>query len=448
MEKTLNNLINLANLPSEIKREIATHLTLSELGFFAMTHKQALISILPLLRKFLLMRSKLTLCFGANCSLYYIQGGQLFVCGLNDFNELGLGHTKMQLDLVAIPWLKEQGEILQVVVGWGHTFLITKDNKLWACGYNKNGQLGLGNTDPSTIFTNVNLPGKLKQVFTLSTHTFILTDDDRLWACGDNSAGQLGLGHLSDCHIFTQVPLPEKPKQVVAELEYSLIVTTDGRLWACGGNDFGQLCMGHNNNCHTLTQVPLPVKVKQVFAKLYSTFVLTEEGQLWACGENGDSQLGLGDMNDCYFFKPVPLPHKVKEVIVGSNYNFLIDEDDKLWACGENKAGQLGLGHVNNCNIFTPVPLPNKVKQVIVDSFTLVVMEDFQLWGCGDTSFFSEFGLKKPTHTFSPVQKIPTIIWQDIQLNQMLYRLYEFAKGLNKSGEILQAPKNLTSTLA
>lgn len=46
----------------------------------------------------------------------------------------------------------EQRKVVWGIAGWNHTFFIRKDGRVLACGPNKFGQLGLGNTDNQYTF--------------------------------------------------------------------------------------------------------------------------------------------------------------------------------------------------------------------------------------------------------------------------------------------------------
>ena len=94
--------------------------------------------------------------------------------------------------------------VCEVVAGWGHSAVVTRDGDLWVCGRNFKGQLGLG--DPRAFPTNERghhfqsefvkvekLDGKkVIQVACGGEHTVALLDDGDCYTFGSNSSGQLG----------------------------------------------------------------------------------------------------------------------------------------------------------------------------------------------------------------------------------------------------------------
>lgn len=144
----------------------------------------------------------------------------LYVCGDNYFGQIGLGDNKECFNFTQVPWPENRGKIKHIIAALFYTIVLTQDNKLWVCGHNKYGQLGFGDEKDYDIFTALPWPeerGRINQVIVGWNHTFVLTEDNRLWACGNNDAGQLGLGDNINRSNFVLVKqLPIAMKQLIA----------------------------------------------------------------------------------------------------------------------------------------------------------------------------------------------------------------------------------------
>mmetsp|Transcript_26937 Transcript_26937/g.75892 ORF Transcript_26937/g.75892 Transcript_26937/m.75892 type:complete len:1891 (+) Transcript_26937:162-5834(+) len=96
-----------------------------------------------------------------------------------------------------------------VACGGHHTVAITESSAMsWGSG--QQGQLGLGNRQSCSEPLPVTLPVDVREVTTVAcgyNHTLFLTVCGRIYACGDNSCGQLGLGSsVTEVDTITEVP--------------------------------------------------------------------------------------------------------------------------------------------------------------------------------------------------------------------------------------------------
>jgi alpha-tubulin suppressor-like RCC1 family protein len=142
---------------------------------------------------------------GIGYSLATRRDGTLWAWGDNTFGELGLGDTS---ERHAPTQVGNAHDWAAVACLGHHSLALKRDGTLWAWGENCYGQLGVGDTTDRHSPTQVGAsrdwaaiaPGAAD-----SYHTVALKRDGTLWAWGFNRFGQLGLGDSTDRHVPTQV---------------------------------------------------------------------------------------------------------------------------------------------------------------------------------------------------------------------------------------------------
>lgn len=144
--------------------------------------------------------------------------------------------------------IKRQG-ITDIKSGNNHIVMLV-GSRVYALGDNDNGALG-------TIFrkgraiTSLFEPRKLdipnvSRIYTGGNHTFIVDRSDRVYACGLNNYGQLGLGSdikLNKAILPTEIPkLSGKwVKDIKGGEHHTLILMNNGWVFGAGINDHSQL---------------------------------------------------------------------------------------------------------------------------------------------------------------------------------------------------------------
>ena len=210
---------------------------------------------------------------------------------------------------------------VQVACGGHHTITLTRTGTLIGCGSGLCGQLGLGESRanvPSAQPVPLPAGAVAAQVACGGSHTCVVTTSGELLACGWNDQGQLGLGQGSDrfVSLLTAVPVPAPVKQIGCGSWHTCVLTVAGAVFTCGPNDNGQLGLdgvptGEDNDdakVRELRPVALPGEAAQVACGAGQTFAVTAGGAMLGWGANEEGQLGLGHRDDQSLPQPVPLP--------------------------------------------------------------------------------------------------------------------------------------------
>ena len=246
------------------------------------------------------------ICCGSGHTLMMKNDNTLWGCGRNEAGQLGLGDTTNRNIFTQIT--TNADNIKSIYCCSNHTFALKNNNTLWACGYNEHGRLGLGDKNSRTTFTQVTINAdNIKSVYCGGPHAFILKNDGTLWGCGYNGNSQLGLGDTNSRTTFTQITTnTDNIKSVYCGYHHTLILKNDGTLWGCGLNDSGQLGLGDTSNRTTFTIIGINSgNIRKICCGYSHTFILKNDGTLWGCGYNEYGQLGLEDMTNRNIFTQI-----------------------------------------------------------------------------------------------------------------------------------------------
>jgi alpha-tubulin suppressor-like RCC1 family protein len=185
-----------------------------------------------------------------------------------------------------------------------------------------------------------------------------LKTDGSLWACGYNGDGGLGLGdsgYFTSRYVPRRVEKNNKWSAISAGFCYTLALKTDGSLWAWGLNFDGRC----GNNIILDGDTPIRVRVgtdsdwSAISAGKAHTIALKTDGSLWAWGYNSDGELGDGT-NTCRY-RPVRVgtDNDWSAISAGIEHTIALKTDGSLWAWGNNYYGQLGDGTNTDRNVPT-----------------------------------------------------------------------------------------------
>ena len=136
-------------------------------------------------------------------------GGALYLCGANDWGQLGFADPRGAFELR--PWAPPDGALVEAFAcGAAHTAVLA-GGAAYVFGRNHRGQLGLGPGAPEfvAVATPVAVPGRQRvTALALGGDRSAFLAGGRVYACGANAQGQLGVGDRRDRAAPAWVPAP------------------------------------------------------------------------------------------------------------------------------------------------------------------------------------------------------------------------------------------------
>ena len=308
-------------------------------------------------------------------------------------------------------------KIRDIFAGASNVFILRDDDTLWAAGYNRSDQFGLGNTSSDNNSGGTNTGGAntsgayfvsinddtgtpfsgVETVSAGENHTVILKNDGTLWGAGDSSRGELGLG-IGKYPVFTRLTSKDGPvtgvKAAAVGNNSTFFIGSDNSLWATGFNYYGELGVGNRDTQSNFVNVETAGQnIKAIAAGLRHTVLLKEDGTLWAAGYNFNGQLGLGDTEDRNSFTEVKNAGSgIIAVAAGNYHTVILKNDGSVWTTGSNSLGQLGFAGKGDLSSFTRVsdekgrPL-SAVRMIAArGNLTVLVKSDGSIIMAGDYS--------------------------------------------------------------
>ncbi|XP_054264750.1 X-linked retinitis pigmentosa GTPase regulator-like [Macrosteles quadrilineatus] len=274
------------------------------------------------------------------------QNGRVFVFGSNEWGQLGLGHKSVVAKPSCIKSLKPE-QATHVACGRAHTLISTASGKLFVCGSNSDGQLGVGDTTDRDVPTVIDgVEGTIEQLSAGCLHSAVLNSKGEVFVWGSNSDGQLGLGEdVKSVLTPTRLHLKDSVAKISCGYYHTVLLTEEGQVYVCGEGEGGKLGLGVTESVRVPTVVSLDAWPISITAGGNHTFVVAVDGKVYGWGSNLSGQLGLST-NQSEVNVPTlidSLADKViKEVACGESHTAFVTELGELFTCGETRHGKLG----------------------------------------------------------------------------------------------------------
>lgn len=234
----------------------------------------------------IVLEAKIKKVVACDGSIFLVtEDDRILVCGNNMYGQLGIGSQIK--DLIKPYEIDLQTKVKKILNYSGTTFFITEGGEVFVCGFNLDNSLGLGIKERYVLTPQkYPLDAKIKEVVTASGATFFITTEGRVLSFGDNYYGQLGLGDQNNRAKLEEVKLEAKIEKIVAHKGSTFFITDDGRVFACGWNFRGQLGTGSKEKFILKPTSALlgEVKVKNIIFNGDFTLFITENNGVNLCG--------------------------------------------------------------------------------------------------------------------------------------------------------------------
>lgn len=183
----------------------------------------------------------------------------------------------------------------------------------------------------------------------------VLTAKGEVWVKGQNNYGQLGLGDYDARTEWTQVAFDEKIVSLSSPYTHTVALGESGTVYTWGENEFG---IAGNGSVKTSLTTPTKVTASYRYDSIAAgeDFVVgLNAGRLYAWGANDSSQLGTGDTIAILSPTLINTPVMFTSIKAGKNYVIALDVNQHVWAWGNNDHGQLGNGTTDTLNVPTQI---------------------------------------------------------------------------------------------
>ena len=262
------------------------------------------------------------------------------------------------------------GKCVGFAKGNGFQQAIGSDQTLWANGANDSGQLGQGNNNTYSGFTQNPTITNVQFVAAGTAFAMALDASGHLWTWGSEGAGELA--DFKTCiatpaQVPWQNPPPANPQPVTSSDDVIVLGAIPSEFWIWGTDP------GLYLNT-SLSSLPGPVvgpaslaAASTVYSSPLAQHALAiDAGTLYSWGLNTSGQLGSGTQGPLVqgTFQTVTLgAYPPTKAAAGAAHSFALDTNNDLWAWGNNTSGQLGISSgpvestaVANSPVKIPVP--------------------------------------------------------------------------------------------
>lgn len=310
--------------------------------------------------------------------------GLLFCWGNNAWDQLGSATeatcregTTSEARCVAEPIRVPIDErVIQVSVGMDWACATTESGQILCWGYGRGGHLGRGSlglglsrAEPEPVVGSVHYTS----VAVSTNFACGLSVEGSAYCWGTNRNGKLGVGDTEGRTVPTSVSGNLRFRTIALGTDHACGLTTDGAAYCWGEGNSGRLGTGEPTNRYTTPQrVQANVPFTDISLGGALSCASTESGSLYCWGSGRSGVMGADIVNTP--FQSVATPthvapdYQFQSFSVGFDYVCGVDMDENAWCWGSNGLGQLGNGTIDESFSATTAPervlFDGSIKQV------------------------------------------------------------------------------------
>ncbi|EFC35755.1 predicted protein [Naegleria gruberi] len=265
---------------------------------------------------------------GAFHTIILTRDHHIYIMGLNIFGQLGIDPKVMEQRVKNEVYINPKGELIDfsyiskpirldyfdymayegdfishISTGACHSAFLSNSGKLFMCGFNINGEIGMGQsirysfTPKKPIFRYpypyMDESPTIRAISCGLDHTIVVTENGEVFSTGKNEDGQLGLGDVKNRYEFNMVEyfenetLNSKIIDVECGMCHSIFIGTQSKnsnnskqeFYMSGCNKYGNLGLGDFENRKLPTKLTSVAKSKNGI--LWKIIVLQAHNSLW-----------------------------------------------------------------------------------------------------------------------------------------------------------------------
>lgn len=291
--------------------------------------------------------------------------------------------------------LRLRGICEKVSSGSGFTIMIDIDKNLWITGKHS----PVGELRDFTKSTKV-----VVEHISCGSDYFLLVDNNqKLFGCGKNNIGQLGIENVKKTTKVLPVSLiPTGVSMISCGADFSLVLY-EKKIFAFGNNNSLQLGISGRAYNHEKLPILIPKldNIQWIVCGYLFASALDYDGKVYVWGWNYDGVCACPTVDKTVLPRCIENLPKIIKLSVGYYSIWVIDEFDRAWCWGNNYHSQLGIDTER-----LPITVPRLEEKFtgvtsVLAGFGFSIIQAGSCWGIGYEpkllGSFAEGILPKPT---------------------------------------------------